>query len=162
MTIVDPLLRSSERGGGSADHSSATPAWRAVCALDALVPERGVAALIDGEQLAVFRLHDGSVRAVQQADPYADGANVMSRGLVGTSQGRPTVASPMYKQVFDLDSGACLDPKGASPMALRRWAVRVVDGTVFVGTPVRDPVLADESDDAESDDAGFDDGRIAS
>lgn len=107
-------------------------AWWRVCPLAALHPERGIAALVRGEQVAVFLLHDGRLRAVQQADPYAGGANVMSRGLVGTRRGRPTIASPMFKHVFDLDTGECLDPKGEEPRPLRSYRVHVVDGVVEV------------------------------
>lgn len=108
-----------------------------VCALADLVPERGAAALVDGEQVAIFRLVDGSVRAVSQRDPFS-GANVMSRGIVGTRQGEPTVAAPMYKQVFSLEDGRCLDRVGYEPVAgaaadLRVWAASVVDGDVWVG-----------------------------
>lgn len=110
---------------------SASSWWR-MCSLSALHPERGAAAIVRGEQIALFRLHDGSVRAVQQADPYAEGANVMSRGLVGTRGGRPSVASPMFKHVFDLETGECLDPKGGEERHLRSYPVRVVDGVVEV------------------------------
>lgn len=106
--------------------------WTAVCAVGALQPERGVAALVGGQQVAIFLLEGGEVRAIQQADPYAGRANVMSRGLVGTRQGRPCVASPMFKHVFDLETGACLDAKGEDERALRTYAVRIVDGVVEV------------------------------
>src|SRR5207253_1183297 len=75
-------------------------AWRDVCLLTDLSPERGAAALLDGVQVALFRTHDDQVYAVQQLDPYS-AANVMSRGIVGSRGDVPTVASPMYKQVFD-------------------------------------------------------------
>jgi len=108
--------------------------WVAVCRVADLVPERGAAALVGGEQVALFRLVDGRVLAVQQRDPFG-GAHVLSRGIVGsrTVDGTvvPTVASPMYKQVFDLVSGRCLDPAGKDPVEgmpadLRTWPVRVV------------------------------------
>lgn len=114
------------------DAPAAQRTWVAICPVDALQPERGAAALVRGEQVALFRLDDGTVRAVQQADPYAGGANVMSRGLVGTRQGRACVASPMFKHVFDLETGACLDAKGEDERALRTYAVRIVDGVVEV------------------------------
>jgi nitrite reductase (NADH) small subunit len=84
------------------------PAAVAVCRYADLEPERGVAALVDGVQVAVFRLADGSVVAVGHHDPFS-GANVIARGIVGTRGDTPTVASPMYKQVFDLRTGICLD-----------------------------------------------------
>lgn len=103
-----------------------------VCPLHDLPIERGVAALVGGEQVALFRTHDDAVFAVQQLDPYC-GAHVISRGIVGTRGAVPTVASPMYKQVFDLRSGECLDPVGREPLALRTWPVLVRAGVVHVG-----------------------------
>jgi nitrite reductase (NADH) small subunit len=103
-----------------------------VCRLKDLSPERGTAALVDGIQVALFRTHDDQVYAVQQLDPYS-GAHVISRGIVGSRGDAPTVASPMYKQVFDLRTGTCLDPVGKEPRALRTFTVEVTDGIVSVG-----------------------------
>lgn len=101
--------------------------WTGVCALDSLVPERGVAALVAGEQVAIF-LVDGDLYAIDNRDPFSD-AYVMSRGIVGTKDGIPKVASPMYKQTFDLRTGVCFEkPEISIPV----WAVRCVDGRVEV------------------------------
>jgi nitrite reductase (NADH) small subunit len=103
--------------------------WTRVCALEALVPDRGAAALVDGHQVALFRLDDsGDVHAVDHLDPFSN-ANVIARGLVGSRGGTPTVASPMYKQSFDLLTGQCLDDPDVS---LRVWPTRVADGWVEV------------------------------
>lgn len=102
--------------------------WTKVCAVDLLAVDRGAAALVDGHQVAVFRLANGEVYAVDHRDPFS-GANVMARGLVGTRGEKSTVASPIYKQVFDLATGQCLDDETVS---LRSWPVRVVDGMVEV------------------------------
>lgn len=107
------------------------PVWVAVCRLEDLATERGAAALVGDEQLALFRTHTDDVYAVQQLDPFS-GAHVMSRGIVGTRGEAPTVASPMYKQVFDLRSGQCLDAVGREPQSLRTWATEVRDGIVHV------------------------------
>ena len=115
----------------------AIPAWIAVCRLDDLSPERGSAALVGGEQVALFRTHADVVYAVQQLDPFS-GAYVMSRGIVGTRGDAPTVASPMYKQVFDLRTGECLDPVGKEPQSLQAWPVEVRDGVVHVSRPEPD------------------------
>ncbi|GAA1107170.1 hypothetical protein GCM10009630_00060 [Kribbella jejuensis] len=102
-----------------------------VCAFDVLLPERGVAALLGDTQIALFRTHDGEVFAVGNQDPYS-GANVMSRGIVGSRGDVPTVASPMFKQVFDLRTGVCLDdPEVRLPV----YPVEIVDGRVVVGGP---------------------------
>ncbi len=77
----------------------------AVCPLDRLEPDRGIAALVDGVQVALFRTSDGEIFAVGNQDPIS-GAYVMSRGIVGSRGDAPTVASPLHKQVYDLRSGA--------------------------------------------------------
>ncbi|MGW1346797.1 nitrite reductase small subunit NirD [Kribbella sp. NPDC002412] len=99
-----------------------------VCQYDVLLPERGVAALVGGVQIALFRTHDGSVFALGNQDPFS-GANVMSRGIVGNRGDVQTVASPMFKQVFDLRTGVCLDDPSAS---LPVYPVQIVDGQVLV------------------------------
>ena len=83
--------------------------WFTVCDLSLLLPGRGVAALLpDGRQAAVFRDRAGALNAIDNRDPFG-GAAVLSRGLTGTHQGRPYVASPLLKQRFDLETGRCLD-----------------------------------------------------
>lgn len=105
--------------------------WVRVCTLDDLVIERGSAALVGDAQIALFRTFEGSLFATQQQDPYS-GAFVMSRGIVGDRDGVPTVASPMYKQVFDLRTGACLDTQGKEPHDLRTYPVSVENDDVLV------------------------------
>lgn len=106
-----------------------TTASVVVCRLTDLVPERGVAALLADRQIALFRTYDGDVYALGNRDPFS-GANVLSRGIVGSRGEVPTVASPMYKQVFDLRTGQCLDdPEVTVPT----YPVTVVDGVVMVG-----------------------------
>ncbi|MFJ8631240.1 nitrite reductase small subunit NirD [Streptomyces sp. NPDC093568] len=83
--------------------------WFTVCDLTRLLPGRGVAALLpDGGQVALFRDRAGQLYAIDNRDPFC-GAAVLSRGLTGTHQGRPFVASPLLKQRFDLETGQCLD-----------------------------------------------------
>jgi nitrite reductase (NADH) small subunit len=106
--------------------------WVSVCPLDRLQPERGVAALLpDGSQVALFRTHSGDVHALSNMDPNCE-ANVLSRGIVGDRGGVPVVASPMYKQCFDLRTGVCLD---VPDMVVPVYPVRVIDEWVQVGLP---------------------------
>lgn len=103
--------------------------WELACRVDALQPERGVAALFGDVQVAIFRTHTGAVHAIGNVDPFS-GAAVLSRGIVGDRGGEPTVASPVFKQVFSLVDGRCLDePAGSVPV----YPVRVADGVVEVG-----------------------------
>jgi nitrite reductase (NADH) small subunit len=102
--------------------------WTPVCRRDQLEPERGVAVLVGGEQVALFLTHDGTLHAIANQDPFT-GAFVMSRGIVGTRDDTPTVASPLHKQVFDLRTGACLDdPSACVPV----YGVRQRDGIIEV------------------------------
>jgi nitrite reductase (NADH) small subunit len=105
--------------------------WTAVCRYDDMIPERGVAALVDGVAVAVFRTHDGALFALSNMDPFS-GASVLSRGIVGDRGGSATVASPIYKQVFELVTGLCLDDPNVS---VPTYPVRVVDGIVEIGPP---------------------------
>lgn len=83
--------------------------WFTVCDLTLLTAGRGVAALLpDGNQAALFLDRAGRLYAIDNRDPFG-GAAVLSRGLTGSHQGRPFVASPLLKQRFDLASGQCLD-----------------------------------------------------
>ncbi|WP_434741712.1 nitrite reductase small subunit NirD [Micromonospora sp. SH-82] len=107
--------------------STLAPAWTPVCPLTRLEYDRGVAALVEGVQVAVFRTTEG-LYAVDNLDP-ASGANVLSRGIVGSREGVPTVASPLHKQVYDLRTGDCLDRPGAG---VSRHEVRCRDGLVEV------------------------------
>jgi nitrite reductase (NADH) small subunit len=122
-----------------------TARWVAVCRLEDLARERGAAALVDGEQVALVRLVDDRVFAVQQLDPFC-GAAVMSRGIVGSrsidGSDVPTLASPMFRQVFDLVTGRCLDGVGKDPIDLRTWAVAVTDGVVHIAAVPAGPVEA--------------------
>jgi nitrite reductase (NADH) small subunit len=108
---------------------AAEPAgWTVVCRYRDLQPERGVAALIGGVQVALFRTFDGTVYAIGNQDPFT-GAFVLSRGIVGSRGEIPTVASPLHKQVFDLRTGTCLDDETA---AAGVYDVRIRDGLVEV------------------------------
>ncbi|WP_194419594.1 nitrite reductase small subunit NirD [Microbacterium abyssi] len=117
-----------------------------VCRIDDLEVERGRAALVGSEQVAVFLLCDGSIQAVSNLDPFS-GANVISRGIVGTRGESPTVASPMHKQVFDLRTGECLESQGRPEAHLPVWRVIVSGEDVHLlppsAAPARHPTLED-------------------
>jgi|TARA_Y100000031_G_scaffold126651_1_gene143889 nitrite reductase (NADH) small subunit len=83
---------------------------RSLCKRTDLVQNSGVCALMNGCQIALFYLPDESpqVYAVANWDPIGE-ANVLSRGIVGDIDGRLVVASPLYKQHFDLVTGECLE-----------------------------------------------------
>ena len=109
------------------------PEGTRVCRLDELTPDRGAVALVRGVQVAVFRVRasDGSdaVYALGNLDPIS-GAQVLSRGIVGDAGGVPKVASPVYKQAFDLRTGRSREDEQVSVPV---YDVKVVEGVVLVG-----------------------------
>lgn len=107
--------------------TSDTRGWTVVCPLTRLDLGRGVAALVDGVQVALFRTA-ADLFAIDNRDPVTD-AYVLSRGIVGSRGGVPTVASPLHKQVYDLRTGDCLDLPG---VAVRWHQVRCRTGLVEV------------------------------
>lgn len=106
------------------------PTWVAVCRFEDLDVERGVAVLVHGRGVAVFRTLDGEVRAVSNRDPFSK-ASVLARGLVGTREGVTFVASPAQLLAFDLATGVCLEDPG---VRISTYDVRVADGMVEIGS----------------------------
>jgi NAD(P)H-dependent nitrite reductase small subunit len=97
------------------------------------VPDTGVAALVGGAQIAIFRLRDDRVFAIGNRDPFT-GAQVLARGLVGDRAGTLKVSSPLHKQSFALETGVCLDdPRVSVPV----YDVRVDGGMTYISVPRR-------------------------
>jgi nitrite reductase (NADH) small subunit len=110
-----------------------------VCDVLDLTPELGVAVLVEHRQVALFRLADGRVYAVDNICPFS-GAAVISRGITGSRGDLATIASPVHKQVFSLEDGRCLDTLGKAPLPgrgpdLATFAVTVDHGRVSIDLP---------------------------
>ena len=97
--------------------------------VDELPIDRGVAVLVDGHPVALFRLADGAIFAIDHIEPFTH-VPVLARGLVGSVGDVATVSSPLHKQRFDLDTGRCVDD---AAYAVGTWQVSVVDGVVTIG-----------------------------
>ena len=103
--------------------------WRDVCGLDEILPQTGVCALLGPKQVAIFRVGQGDeVYALSNFDPFSK-AFVLSRGILGDRAGVPKVASPVFKQSFDLRTGRCLDDPSVE---VRSYPARVRAGRVEV------------------------------
>lgn len=107
--------------------------WQFICNLEELLPDCGAAALIDGKQIAVFRVGE-QVYALDNFDPNS-AANVLARGLVGDINGEPVVASPIYKHHFSLITGRCIeDPE----QSVHAYPARVSEDRVYIkSVPIR-------------------------
>ncbi len=113
----------------TAEGAATQRSWHPVCAVDELEELWGEAALVSGRQIALFRVGAATVFAVDQADPAADDACVMSRGIVGSRGTHRTIASPLHKEVYALDTGECLSGPGP---ALPVHPARVMGGIIEV------------------------------
>lgn len=105
--------------------------WERVCRRDDLEPSWGEAALIRAKQIALFLVAPGEVYAVAHRDPDT-ASNVMARGIVGSKGDRPTLSSPLHKQVYDLGTGECLSDPG---LFLQTFRTRIVGGFIEVEVP---------------------------
>ena len=101
--------------------------WRLVCDASEALPDSGLAALVDGRQIALFRVGD-QVHALDNYDPNSE-ANVLARGLIGDVQGEPVVASPIYKHHFSLITGRCIED---AEQSVRVYPARIADGRSWV------------------------------
>jgi nitrite reductase (NADH) small subunit len=102
--------------------------WLTVCSLNRILPNTGVCALVGDQQVAIFRVGDDDLYAIANYDPFSK-AYVLSRGIVGDRNGIPKVASPIYKQNFNLVTGVCLDDDTVNVPV---FPVRLIDGQVQV------------------------------
>jgi nitrite reductase (NADH) small subunit len=103
--------------------------WLPVCRVADLEVGRGVSALVHGHATAIFRTARDEVYATGNQDPF-DRTTLLSRGIVGSRDGVPFVASPRHRHAFDLRTGRCLDDEH---VVVASYDVRVVEGVVLVG-----------------------------
>ncbi|RKO20515.1 Rieske (2Fe-2S) protein [Pseudarthrobacter phenanthrenivorans] len=83
--------------------------------LDQIPPGEGRAFGIDGEQVAVFRLRDGSLRAVSGVCPHRGGP--IADGTID----QKVVICPLHQHAFDLVTGC--STTGAEPLQSYRISV---------------------------------------
>jgi len=103
--------------------------WIDICERHQLAPDTGICALVDNRQIAVFlERKSNGLYAIGNYDPIGR-ANVLSRGLLGDKGGTLVVASPLYKQHFDLKTGRCLEDEEISVPV---YQIREKDGKVQI------------------------------
>ena len=105
--------------------------WLDICSVEDLVLNSGICALVELQQIAVFSVMQSdtlSVYGLGNYDPFGD-ANVLYRGILGSTGDTIFVASPLYKQHFCLQTGTCLDnPAYAVPI----YPCKILDGRVLL------------------------------
>lgn len=128
MTATLELGALATEADTAGDAAAPATGWHRVCAVEDLELAWGEAALIAGRQVALFRTGPSEVFAVAHEDP-ATGAHVMARGILGSRGARPTIASPLHKEVYDLETGECF---GTATVRLETFSTRISDGFVEV------------------------------
>ena len=94
-------------------------------------PEDGGACIkYKNKQIAVYNFRrKASWYACQNLCPHKL-EMVLSRGMIGDTEGIPKVACPMHKKTFSLEDGSNLNGEDYS---IAVYPVKVENGTVYVG-----------------------------
>ena len=104
--------------------------WENICKTGEILPNIGVCALFEGQQVAIFKVVDSSgieqLYAINNYCPFSK-SNTISRGLIGSLDGKTVIASPIYKQHFDLTTGVCLEDNTVS---INVYPVRLEGSTI--------------------------------
>jgi nitrite reductase (NADH) small subunit len=78
---------------------------------------------VDGRQIAVFRLRDGSLRALDAVCPHRGGP--LADGLADDR----VVVCPLHGHTFDMCSGT---EAGGADLSVRSYPVEAVDGKITI------------------------------
>ncbi len=78
---------------------------------------------VDGQQIAVFRLRDGSLRAVDAVCPHRGGP--LADGLADDQ----VIVCPLHNFTFDLCTG---NEVSGAQLSVRAYSVEAVDGTIRI------------------------------
>jgi len=89
--------------------------------LDEIPVGEGRTFAVDGAQIAVFRLRDGSLRAIDAVCPHNGGPLADDR----------VVVCPLHGYTFDMCTGS---GAGGTDMSVRSYEVSAVDGAIHIRT----------------------------
>ena len=88
--------------------------------LDDIPPGEGRTYAVDGRQVAVFRLRDGSLRAIDAVCPHRGGP--LADGLIDER----VVVCPLHGHAFDTSTGC----EVGGSMSVRSYPVSAVEGAI--------------------------------
>jgi nitrite reductase (NADH) small subunit len=108
--------------------------WIKACAVGDVPEDGGACVQYGNDQIAVYHAASrGEWYATQNMCPHRN-QMALSRGLIGDANGEPKIACPFHKKTFSLATGCNLDGENYS---IRIYPVKVSDGAVYIGVPVR-------------------------
>ena len=96
---------------------------RAIGSINDIPPGEGRTYAVDGQMIAVFRLRDGSVRALQAVCPHKGGP--LADGQIDLKQ----VICPLHLYAWDLETGC--SRSGQPDVAV--YPVRINDDKILLG-----------------------------
>jgi nitrite reductase (NADH) small subunit len=103
--------------------------WISICKTEDILPNMGRCALFENSQVAIFKVTSAGKEQLYAIDnhcPFSQ-ANIISRGIIGSIADKTVVASPLYKQHFDLQTGQCIEDDS---VVIKTYAVRLENGVV--------------------------------
>jgi nitrite reductase (NADH) small subunit len=98
----------------------------AVGSIDEIPVGEGRTFAVDGDQIAVFRLRDGSLRAIDAVCPHKGGP--LADGLADDR----VVVCPLHGYTFDMCTGS---ETGGADVSVRSYEVSAADGGTIRLTP---------------------------
>lgn len=105
--------------------------WTAVCGEQDLIADSGIAVWTPAGPVALFWLpgQEDAVFAISHFCPKGQ-ANVLARGIIGDLKGQLVVASPLYKQHYNLRTGQCLED---DTVKVATYPVQRLNGQILLG-----------------------------
>lgn len=103
--------------------------WIQVCSEKDLLNDTGVCAKVNNQQIAIFKSGKlNELFAISNYDPIGE-ANVLSRGIIGSIGEQIVVASPLYKEHYNLHTGICVEKP---EYAVQVYPVKIENGVVQI------------------------------
>jgi nitrite reductase (NADH) small subunit len=99
------------------------PKWYPICAVDDIPLREGRCVSFGEHRVALFRLGNGVVRAVQNTCPHKQGP--LADGMVHGE----TITCPLHTRTFDLKTGAGINEGDGQ---LRVYPAQIVSGRVYI------------------------------
>ncbi|VTY11866.1 nitrite reductase small subunit NirD [Rothia dentocariosa] len=109
------------------ENAAVESSWVRICSESELEENWGEVALVKGQQYAIFKTKHGYY-ACDHRDPNSQSL-VIARGIVGEKDGHSTIASPLYKEVYDLTTGECVS---GADYTIGVYPLEVRDGDIYL------------------------------
>ena len=97
--------------------------WHRICRVEDIPRMGGRTVRVDQMEVAIFRLSDNRIRAVDNRCPHQQGP--LADGMVSGE----TIICPMHARKISLESGEMLPPDSG---CVKTWPTKVEDGQVLL------------------------------